>query len=264
MDFCIVPIIGTMTFVPKNGTAFQGHLPMSQPQQNKEIINNILYSALCLCFKKTENALSIEQLIQRRFAPSAPLAKHYVAALMDDEKIKGRIIPIIGSHPHTSAKYQHIIIEKPSLSAEELNTQIAQAIHLANAAASEFPRRQTWRDQLTTEILCGDCIEYANFYANRNALTIIDADPFNPRLQILVMNLELAQVYMLIWKSIMQHRDSLTTSHIHFADLMEASFESYNEYIGRGIEIKKYNRPRPMKRSILAGIVWQHHPALLF
>jgi hypothetical protein len=95
-----------------------------------------------------------------------------------------------------------------------------------------------------------------------NRLIVVDQDPFNPRLQLLILENEQSQVFMLIWISIKQlSRENKTVKTLGFSELMETSYDLYLDYKRNNIEIKHYKRPKSnlMKTSKVAGILLGEH-----
>jgi hypothetical protein len=91
---------------------------------------------------------------------------------------------------------------------------------------------------------------------------VVDPDPFNPRLQLLLLENEQRQVFMLIWISIKKlSRENNTVKTLGFSELMETSYDFYLDYKRNNIEIKHYKRPnsKSMKTSKVAGILLGEH-----
>jgi hypothetical protein len=89
---------------------------------------------------------------------------------------------------------------------------------------------------------------------------VVAPDPFNPRLQLLLLENEQRQVFMLIWISIKKlSRENNTVKTLGFSELMETCYDFYLDYKRNNNEIKHYKRPTPMKTSEVAGILLGEH-----
>lgn len=155
---------------------------------------------------------------------------------------------------------KELVIERPSIPESLLSREIVQTIQQARASLLDSKVQQADRDRLVLEVLAGECIEYTYIYALANKLNVVDQDPFNPRLQLLLLENELRQVFMLIWRSIKQmSRDKNPVKTVEFSELMENSYELYMSYMRSNFEIPHYSRPKSMRTSKVAGILLGEH-----
>jgi hypothetical protein len=155
---------------------------------------------------------------------------------------------------------KELVIEKPSIPEPLLAREIVQTIQQARACLLDSRTQQAERDKIVLEVLAGECIEYTYNYSLDNRLIVVEPDPFNPRLQLLLLENEQRQVFMLIWISIKNlSRENKTVKTLGFSELMEASYGLYLEYKRNNNEIKHYKRPTSMKTSEVAGILLGEH-----
>lgn len=217
---------------------------------------SILFAALCLCFNRGEKSMTLSQLICRGFAPSEQLSRHYLYRLIKSGKIKVSRTRMSRSLRHPAGPRKELVIERPSIPESLLSREIVQTIQQARASLLNSRAQQADRDKLVLEVLAGECIEYTYIYALANRLIVVDQDPFNPRLQLLLLENELRQVFMLIWRSIKQvSRDKDPVKTVEFSELMETSYDLYMNYMRSNFEIPGYSRPKSMRTSKIAGIL---------
>jgi hypothetical protein len=115
-------------------------------------------------------------------------------------------------------------------------------------------------EEMILEVLAGECVEYSRIYGISNKLIILDPDPFNPKLQLLLLENDLKQVFMLIWRSLKElGRDSVCSKTISFSELIETAYEFYLAYMRSNFSIPHYDRPKTMKTSKVAGILLGEH-----
>jgi hypothetical protein len=209
-----------------------------------------------------EKSMTMSQLICRGFAPSEQLSRHYLYRLIKSGKIKVSRTQMDSSLRRPGGPRKELVIEKPSISEPLLAREIVQTIRQARASLLDSRTQQAERDKIVLEVLAGECIQYAYVYAMDNRLIVVDQDPFNPRLQLLILENEQSQVFMLIWISIKQlSRENKTVKTLGFSELMETSYDLYLDYKRNNIEIKHYKRPKSnlMKTSKVAGILLGEH-----
>lgn len=206
--------------------------------------------------------MTMSQLMCRGFAPSEKLSRHYLYRLIKSGKIQVSRSRMNHSLRRPGGPRKELVIERPSVTASLMSREIVQNIQQARASLLDSRTQQADRDKIVLEVLAGECIEYTYNYSLDNRLIVVDPDPFNPRLQLLLLENEQRQVFMLIWISIKKlSRENNTVKTLGFSELMETSYDFYLDYKRNNIEIKHYKRPnsKSMKTSKVAGILLGEH-----
>ena len=204
--------------------------------------------------------MTMSQLICRGFAPSEQLSRHYLYRLIKSGKIQVSRERMSRSLRRPAGPRKELVIERPSIPESLLSREIVQTIQQARASLLDSRAQQADRDKLVLEVLAGECIEYTYIYALANRLIVVDQDPFNPKLQLLLLENELRQVFMLIWRSIKQlSRENEPVKTVGFSELMETSYDLYLSYMRSNFEIPHFSRPKSMKTTKVAGILLVEH-----
>jgi hypothetical protein len=218
--------------------------------------NSILFAALCLCFNRGERTMTASQLMCRRFAPTDKLSRHYLCRLIKSGMIKAHLSRRNRLRRGKQAQKRELVIERPPIPDSMLSREIVRIMRRARTLLLNSTDHHEERDEMVLEVLGGECIEYSRIYGISNNLIILDLDPFNPKLQLLLLENELKQVFMLIWRSIKElGRENTSSQVIGFSELMETAYEFYLEYMRSDYAIPHYNRPKTMSTSRVAGIL---------
>ena len=217
---------------------------------------SIIFAALCFCFNPEEKSLTVAQLISRGCAPSEELCRYYLAKLIKSGKIDARLSRKYQPRLYMGIPKRELDILRPSIPISMQNQAIVRSVQQARESVLKSAEQLAEKNEMVLEVLAGECIEYSLFYAVINNLKINNPDPFNPRLQLLLMEISLSQVFMLIWRTLKEcDREDIKSRTIDFSELMESTYEFYLAYTRSNFKIPHYNRPKSLKTSKVAGIL---------
>lgn len=221
----------------------------------KEFCQQIVLIALSLCFERQTEKLTIDQLLARGFTPLDEYCRACIASLVESKLIHVEthepIIPI--GHVKKT-----LIIECPGL-LEKIDRDeyiYSKSLEIKELIASSFEYTLYLRTFIRELYAC-ECIEYAEYYAARSNIQIINASPHDLKLRVLVSECQVEQIRMLLWRAIKKLGQKCTSEqrNIEFSVLVQTAFNCYITYKRSKREIDRYSQPLALKTSVLAGLL---------
>lgn len=208
----------------------------------------LVYIAFLNCFKSDEISICTTRLRARSFS-THPLLD--IQLLMYLEKRGVIESKLLSKSPDKANPDREIFIigssnEKPSFLAERLLSDTRDQLKVENSYSN-----------LTDLLLClltGECIEYANFYAERNGFSIVTDVPSFQQTKAMLNYLSVGQMNMLFWRATQNLSDNDANRTYQLEELLELIKAYYIKYTQQGIKILNYDRLRsapPSKLSYL-------------
>jgi hypothetical protein len=222
----------------------------------KEFNQEVLLTSLALCFKQSEQALSVEQIVVRGLTPDTHYSRSWINELMVADSIRWKSFN--SSSIESDAKVKRdIVLERPGQQHIPLEQFVANRVLGLRLQLENDCDCGDYLQVLNLEVMGGECIQYANFYAARDNLIIIDSSPNDLNLRLLLQENMRDQVFMLLWRAIKNQPEisSNGTREVSFADLAQRAFEYYLSYKERGSTIEAYPWPKSLPMSKLASVV---------
>lgn len=222
-------------------------------QIQTEMTQTLLLVAISLCFNPEEEYLTEEQILSRGFSPTREFGKTYLQSLVDNETIKCKWI---GSSNTLTTDSQVIYFKNPVAEGQSHHLFIAENGFKLLGLFEKSPGNELYFLSLRMDIKAQECVEYADFYANKSRLSIINKNPNNPKLILMLMELKLENVFALIWRSVKIFERHVTVKNdtFEFSDMIDMAFDKYIDAKNKGAALDEYVRPMQIKVSKLSWI----------
>lgn len=228
---------------------------MAIKQSNQDVIDYILLAALALSFCRKDRALSLDDLISRNFTPSASLCRAAIARLLKSRRIDVSLYNEKSTRKKIFKK-RFLLVNNPAKNDIKLDQLI---LKLVSQIKQYIEAGECGKEDLRiilVDVLAGECIQYANFYAARNNITIYEATTQDAKLKMLLLNVTCGQIFMLLWRAIkLAEKNTTIDRHIQFSVIMDHAYELYNWYRSRNIDIEVYSWPKALRRSYLSSLL---------
>lgn len=99
-----------------------------------------------------------------------------------------------------------------------------------------------------------ECVEYCRYYLEREGLTLRDDFKHQPKLQLMLLELNQEQVFMVIWRAVKTASESAQAKNrksVSLYDLIDLAYKYFIGYRRRDIEIDFYRAPYSVISSAL-------------
>lgn len=228
--------------------SYERDIPIGVLQKNFN--QEIFLVALALCFKEHEKSLPLDQLNARKFTPDAGYSRVWINELL----LAGSINCHVGA---SRSNGNSICVERPSGASNRIHRFVANNVKRLKTYLSDAEECTEYVSALRNDLLSCECIEYANFFAIRENLKMIAASPYDPNLQLLLLENEREQVFMLLWRSIKNHAESsrMNIKEISFSQVTQTALEYYFYYKSKNAIIDFYKWPKELGASKLAFVL---------
>lgn len=216
-------------------------------------LERILLIGLALCLRRGDKALSIEQVISRKFVPSAELCRDILAFLIRKKLINTHFEKSSGDDPsNEAARSKTLFISLPRHS-QGIYLKSYSALPLVKSLNSSHAREL---EELLLIILASECIDYSLYLASRLSIELQRPTVHNEKLIMLLLNNTRGQVLKLIWQAINNSADFwLKSQKVDFSDLIDDCYSIYNTYLAKHYKLEPYNWPKSIKHSHLSNLV---------
>lgn len=213
----------------------------------------ILLIGLALCFRRGDGALSIQQIIDRKFVPSEELCRDIVAFLIRKRFVTARFTKLVHDENFVrETKNKTLLISLP---------RHCQGIYLKSYSA--LPHVKTLNlshtrelEELLLIILASECVDYSLYLASRLSIELQRPTVHNEKLIMLLLNNTRGQVLKLIWQAINNSANFwLKLQKVDFSDLIDDCYSIYNTYLAKHYKLEPYNWPKSIKHSHLSNLV---------
>jgi hypothetical protein len=226
---------------------------MSGEASREEMVVVVLTVALALCFKAGEDYLSEEQVTSRKFTPTEAYSRACLRKLIENKAVEYQWI---ASTNPLNEDGGLLYLKNPVKEGES-----HQMFHFEKfKTLLEFlrlaPENQLYIKSLRIDVMAQECVEYAEFYATKSAINLTQVEADNPKLKLMLMELELENVYALIWRSIkMSTRQGHSNkTNIRFSEIIDGCFDKYANSRRNVLNLEKYKRPIQIKPSMISRI----------
>ncbi len=229
---------------------------MSGNAGQPEMIQTLLLVALSLCFDTGEEYLTEDQILARRFSPTITYGKASLKKLIESKAVEYRQVDL---HNPLNGKYSLLYLKNPVDNKENRRAYITQcSVNLLNFLESASGNELHFLS-LHIDIKAQECIEYAEFYANKSQIKIVYSGEINPKLTLMLMELKLENVFALIWRSIkiLQRLSVTKKKETDYSKVINLAFEKYADTKQSGLPFDEYRRPRQIKQSKLSWVASQ-------
>lgn len=229
---------------------------MSENAGQAEMIQTLLLVALSLCFEAGEDYLTEDQILARGFSPTIAYGKASLKKLIESKSIEHREVGLLNP---LNGKYGLLYLKNPVDNKESRRAYITQcSLGLLNFLESASGNELHFLS-LHIDIKAQECIEYAEFYANKSQIKIVYSGEINSKLTLMLMELKLENVFALIWRSIkiLQRLSATNKKATNYSKIINLAFEKYAETKQSGLPFDEYKRPRQIKQSKLSWVASQ-------
>lgn len=222
----------------------------------KEFNREVLLTSLALCFKQSDRGLSIEQIVLRGFTPDRHYSRAWINELTAEEAIRWKSFNSV-SVRSVSSIGPDIVFERPGSKTVSLNQFVQDTLLALRLQLENDDDCENYLQVLNLDVMAGECIQYANFYAGRANLIIIDSSPHDLNLRLLLQENMKEQVFMLLWRAIKNQKEIRPddSNEVSFSDLALSAFEYYLNYKERGLTIEQYPWPKSLSISKMASVI---------
>ena len=210
----------------------------------------LVYIALLSCFKSKEVSICTTRLRARLFSSHPLLDIQLLKCLEKYGAIETK--PLSTSSKKVETEREVFIAgdnsDKPSTHAQRL---LSDARDQLKDDKSYF--------KLTDLLLCllaGECIEYANFYAERNGISIVTDVPSFKQTKTMLNHLSVGQMNMLFWRATQNIPNNDDDRTCQLEELLELVKSYYIKYTQQGIKIQNYDRLRSAQPSKLSFLLF--------
>lgn len=227
---------------------------MTESLSQKEFNQLIMEVALAACFKPNEEFLSEEQILARNYTPTESFGRSCIASLIDSGKIEfTRIDPVFPFDGNECS----LFIKCPVKAGGNLDDYIYQLAKNIVDVLIDFELNSVYLKALNQEVLAGECVEYCEYYAQREQLPLVNPNHSNAKLRLLVLECDVDIINMLMWRAIktLANNASPETKHIEFSDIIEITHNRYKYYKRFNAKLEGYKRPGTFKTSVMAEFI---------
>lgn len=222
-------------------------------QAQTEMIQTLLLLALSLCFNPGEKYLTEEQILSRGFSPTGEFGKTCLKSLVENEMVKCKSI---GSSNTLSAGSQLIYFKNPVAEGQSHHLFITESGLKLLDFLEANPGNELYFLSLRIDIKAQECVGYADFYAKKSRISIVNTSVNNPKLVLMLMELKLEKVFALIWRSIkiLERQVTIKNNLVEFSKVIDIAFDKYIDAKNLRAELDEYERPMQIKVSKISWI----------
>lgn len=226
---------------------------MQNEISENEFIDAVLLTAFILSFGENEKVLSLDEVIARKFAPSTSLTRAFICRLIKVDSISAFLLPRFCFDYGKKSRKRIILMNSP----DRKENLLLELIFKIKLYVKSIESDCVSINRFYMDVFAGECIEYTNFYAERNNLHLLHASHHNFHLKFLLINNSREQVFMLLWRAIkfFTKNRSLAIDGILFSDIAEKAYDFYNWYKNQDMKIDSYSWPVSLKRSKISNLL---------
>lgn len=228
-------------------------------QIQTEMIQTLLLLALSLCFNPGEEYLTEEQILNRGFSPTSDYGRTCLQSLIDSGVVKYKCI---NSATPLTVETQLRYFQNPAAEWQDHRLFISEHSLKLLDLLKKKSGNELYFLSLQVNIKAQECVEYADFYANKSRICITNKGTSSPKLILMLMELKLENVFALIWRSIklISRESDSNIQYVHFSELINLAFEKYTDEKKSPNRIDAYKRPSQIKLSKISWVAENYCP----
>lgn len=252
----IAPILGRSIMSFDHHKAKQGcqRTPMAEFRDQQELKQLILVTALSLCFDSGEDFLLEEQIFANGFAPLEDYSKYCIAKLIDYGAVEFKTLEpqLVDCRDD-----KFLFVKSPLKPGEYLDKFVSENADKTIALLNESASTRSSLREFYREVMCCECIEYANYYAEKSGFKITAAHYNNAKLKLLSLELSSEKINALLWravKNLAPNKNEFRES-VNFDEITDLAFNIYVRYKRSNVYFEGYRRPNCLNLSMLSKIL---------
>jgi hypothetical protein len=213
----------------------------------------ILLIGLALCFRPGDRALSIEQIIAKKFAPSEELCRDVIAFLIRKRLVIANLHRLAYANNFNGrTKSNTLLLSLP----RHLHSHYLKSYSAVNLLKTLDSTHTRELEELLLIILAGECVDYSLYLAEGLCIELQNPTIHDEKLHLLLLSNTRGQVLKLIWQAINTLANfQMKLRKLKFADLIDNCYSSYNRYLANHYQLETYNWPKSVKHSYLSNFV---------
>lgn len=225
---------------------------MTESQDQQELKKQVLLVALALCFRTDESYLLVEQIHTNRFTPLEDYSR-YCIELLADYGLTEYHAPA----PTDCQNEEILLVRSPLKAGESLDDFVYKNAEITIELVKTSPNMIDHLKNLYREVMCCECIEYANYYAEKSGMKLVGANYKHALLNLLLQEISPEKMNALLWRSIKNYatEDNKAIQSIAFEDILDVVFNDYVKCRRLNIDLKEYRRPRELILSMLSKVL---------
>lgn len=213
----------------------------------------ILLVGLALCFRPGDSALSMQQIIDRKFVPSEELCRDIVAFLIRQRFVTARFARLDHNDNFRGGTKNKTLLIVLRRHPQSNYLKSYSVLPLLRTLDSTHAREL---EELLLIILASECVDYSVYLAGRLSIELKSPTIHDDKLLMLLLNNTRGQVLKLIWQAINNLANfRLKLQTVHFSDLIDNCYSIYNTYLTKHYKLEAYNWPKSIKHSYLSNLV---------
>lgn len=225
---------------------------MTEFQDQQELKKQVLIVALALCFRTDETYLLVEQIHTNRFTPLEDYSRYCIELLAD--------YGLTEYHKPAQTGWQNeeiLLVKSPLKPGESLDDFVYKNSEKTIDLTKKSPSMSVHLKNFYREVMCCECIEYANYYAEKSGGKLVGSNYKNALLNLLLLEISPEKMNSLLWRSIKNYatEKNQKIKLIDFDSILSTAFNDYVKHRRLNIDIKEYHRPSGLGLSMLSKVL---------